>query len=152
VQWTLTINCPIVCAESRGRLTRAWRRAVGPRRWWTAVSTIPWSAPETLSNSASPMAPSCTDHAPCAKPSASKSSWIVFGVQPEIRDLPLIRDLIPFCLTNGIERTCLEDSLRSVRKSSQTWRNALSLRPCYRPSRIVTSVYRGKERHLIKGK
>jgi hypothetical protein len=54
-------------------------------------------------------------------------------------------------LTIVIKRTCLEDSLRSVCKSSQTWRNALSLRPCYRPSRIVTSL-RGKERHLIKGK
>jgi hypothetical protein len=52
----------------------------------------------------------------------------------------------------GIELTCLEDSLRSVRKSSQTWRNVISLRPCYRPSQIVTSFYRGKEHHLIKGK
>jgi hypothetical protein len=43
------------------------------------------------------------------------------------------------------ERTSQEDSLRSVCKSSQTWRNAFSLPPCYRPSRIVTSFYRGKE-------
>jgi hypothetical protein len=43
------------------------------------------------------------------------------------------------------ECTSKEDSLRSVRKSSQTWQNAISLRPCYRPSRIVTSFYRGKE-------
>jgi hypothetical protein len=31
----------------------------------------------------------------------------------------------------AIELTCLEDSLRSVRKSSQTWWNVISLRPCY---------------------
>jgi hypothetical protein len=34
-------------------------------------------------------------------------------------------------IVNTIELTCLEDSLRSVRKSLQTWRNALFLRPCY---------------------
>jgi hypothetical protein len=55
-------------------------------------------------------------------------------------------------LCETIELACLEESLRSVRKSSQTWRNALSLRLCNRPSQIVTSFYRGKEPHLIKGK
>jgi hypothetical protein len=48
-------------------------------------------------------------------------------------------------LTRVKERTSKEDSLRSVRKSSQTWQNAISFRPCNRPSQIVTSFYRGKE-------
>jgi hypothetical protein len=52
---------------------------------------------------------------------------------------------LSFMLNVTIELACLEYSLRSVRKSSQTWRDALSLRPCYRPSRIVTSFYRGKK-------
>jgi hypothetical protein len=66
--------------------------------------------------------------------------------------LGLLRRHAGKSFTLGIERTCREDSLRSVRKSSQTWQNALSLPPCYRPSWIVTSFYRSKVRHLIKGK
>jgi hypothetical protein len=43
------------------------------------------------------------------------------------------------------ERTSKEGSLRSVWKSSQTWHNAISLWPCYKPSGIVISFYRGKD-------
>jgi hypothetical protein len=53
--------------------------------------------------------------------------------------------LVPYKVYSAKEHTSKEDSLRSVLKSSQTWRNAISLRPCYRPSRIVMSFYTGKE-------
>jgi hypothetical protein len=43
---------------------------------------------------------------------------------------------------NAKELTSKEDPLRPVRKSSQTWQNAISLWPCYRPSGIVTSFYK----------
>jgi hypothetical protein len=46
---------------------------------------------------------------------------------------------LTFAVNMVKERTSQEDSLRSE------WRNALSSTLLYRPSRIVTSFYKGKE-------